>query len=92
MARISAKFLTIHAERACKDAGLDFGPHYENRKAVVGRVALTKGMYGYDLEQIVNEGGGIRQLNGCANGLKAEAMLAFLDGMILAARTLKARA
>ena len=89
MLRINRKLLTARALQACEAVGLDFGPGYVGGKAIVGRVGLAKGFTGWDLEQIVNEGGGIRQLNGACNSLKASEMLAFIDGMIFAARALK---
>lgn len=97
MPRISTKLLANRAKEACLAVGLDFGPHYEKGEdghyhAIVGRVALTKGMSGYDLEEIVNDGGAIRQVNGWCNAMKAETMLAYLDGMIFAAKRLKSEA
>lgn len=84
MPRISKQLLVNAAERACRAIGLDYGSHYENGKAVVGRVRLAKGLSGWDLEQVCSEGGDIRQLNGYCNAMTASEMLAFLRGVELA--------
>jgi hypothetical protein len=91
--RISRQVLNSHAKAACEAIGLDFGDHYEKDgdryRAVVGRVALVKNMSGWDLEQVVNDGGAIRQINGWRNQLSASEMLAFCNDITYAARTLK---
>lgn len=88
MSRISPKMLHHRAFIACKAAGLMYGPAYgPDNKAIVGSVQLDHAACygGWDLVQIVNEGGAIKQLNGWCNRLKASEMMAFLEGMILAA-------
>jgi hypothetical protein len=92
--RISKIVLNNHAKGACEAIGLDVGDHYEkgddgHYHAVIGRVALNKGMSGWDLEQVVNDGGAIRQINGWCNQLSASEMLAFCNGITYAARALK---
>lgn len=95
--RISRQVLTSHAKAACEAIGLDFGDHYDKQpdghyRAVIGRVALVKNMSGWDLEQVVNDGGAIRQINGWCNQLSASEMLAFCNGITYAARILKPKA
>lgn len=93
MARITKTLLEARAKIACEGIGLTYGPHWagigQGFKAQVGNVVLSKAFKGWDLEQIENEQGGVRMLNGSWNSMSSAEMLAFIDGLIVAARHLK---
>lgn len=89
MARIPMQLLEARAKLACEAVGLSYGRHWVGNVAQVGNVALQREDGRYGLAQIVNAGGGIRTLNGDWNPLKASEMLAFIDGLLVAARHLK---
>lgn len=84
--RYTKAFLTARADRTFKALGLDTGPAYdkETGKARIGATYIAKSFSGWNVEQIVNEGGGVKQLNGWCNTLTAAELSAFLDGMLLA--------
>lgn len=94
MARITKGQLENALRFAGEAAGWDLGPAWAKDttgklRARVGAVHLAKGMGGWDVHIMANEAGGIRQVNGWCNTMKASEMLAFLRGVELGAKAIK---
>lgn len=101
MARYTKAFINARFKLAAEAMGWDIGPAWEPRdpsdpasnvKARVGAVYLDHfpAYGGYDIAQIVNDGGAIRQINGWANRMKAGELIAFLDGLVKGVEAAKA--
>lgn len=94
--RYTRQFLETMAKRTLTDAGYRWNDKPWNieqdvagRKADVGSVHLAKGPAGWDIHQITNEAGGIKQVNGWCNSFTAAELVAFLGGLEVAARNLR---
>jgi hypothetical protein len=92
MARITNRELNHRAWLIFNDIGLDTGPVYVNGKARIGATYLAKSASGWSIEQITNEGGGVRSLSGYGLCYSAAQMDALLMGMRLSYELMKKQA
>lgn len=76
------RFIRARFNQFCEALGLVQAPMVGN-KFVVGSVSLGYNS-GWDIEQIANEGGAIRQINGWCNRLNGRELVAFMDGAVFA--------
>lgn len=88
-AQYTKKFVKARFERLLEDVG-NTGPVWTKDKngqlrARIGAWYLDHASIygGYNINEIVNEGGGIQQVNGYCNRLSGKELVAWMDGFAL---------